>query len=60
MTAAGWNLVPFDERTYNLQMFLMPDSLFMCPSFNIRNFDSCDVICGSEVLYSIILDHMGQ
>ena len=23
---------------------------------NIRNFDSCDVICGTEVLYSIIWD----
>ena len=23
---------------------------------NIRNFDSCDVICGTEVLYSIIRD----
>ena len=23
---------------------------------NIRNFDSCDVICGTEVLYNIIRD----
>ena len=40
-------------------MFLMPDSLFKNKEvsiINIRNFDLCDVICGSEVLYSIIWD----
>ena len=35
-------------------MFLMPDSL--AKTKKIRNFDSCDVIGGTEVLYSIIWD----
>ena len=52
-----WNLVPFDERTYDLHMFLMPDSLCKNKvSIISRNFDSCDFICGTEVLYSIIWD----
>ena len=47
-------------NVYNLHMFLMPDSL-KCKNkgvhhLNIRNFNSCDVICGTEVLYSIIRD----
>ena len=41
-------------------MFLMSDSF--CKNkevphhLNIRNFDSSDVICGTEILYSIIRD----
>ena len=41
-------------------MFLMPDSFLLkqrsVHHLNIRNFDSCDVICGTDVLYSIIRD----
>ena len=36
-------------------MFLMQDSFFKNKEVS-RNFDSCDVICGTEVLYSIIRD----
>ena len=38
---------------HNSHMFLMPDS--RVHHLNIQNFDSCDVICGTEVLY-----RMGQ
>ena len=60
MTAAWMELTSFDERRYNFHMFLMPDSFLQKQKsvhhLNIRNFYSCDVICGTEVLYSIIRD----
>ena len=49
----------FDEGTYKLHMFLMQDLLCKKRSvhnLNKRNFDSCDIICGTMVLYSIIWD----
>ena len=49
-------LFPFNDRsldrTYKSHMFLIPDSLMQKRSvhlLNMRNFDSCDVICGTGI-----------